>query len=335
MKRFLVYITLALVGCNVDFNEDKNSPAYVFNAFWNEIDRNYSFFSYKPLNWDSVYVSYKDKVTPDISNDNLFKVLSEITDLLGDAHTNIYAPQGIGGSNNYFEKYQVNEVAINDSLFEYYSTGKIYEHGKIKKSEIAYIKIKTFEGEKESFRKIDSLLQLYSMVRGLIIDVRSNRGGRISNSEIIAGSFSDSAIYAGKYRSRNGRGHDDFSEWVKLYTPLSKNKKAFKKPVAILTNRRSYSATEWFIMYARVLPGFTIIGDTTGGGSARPLLREMPNGWMLRISNTQMALPDGRDFQFKGLNPDIPVWLNDEDYRKEYDRILYTGISVLNEKIEE
>lgn len=308
--------------------EDTTNAVSVYDAFWNEIDNNYSFFSYTDVNWDSVYVHNKKYISPELSNDSLFKVLTEMADMLGDAHTNIYAPMGIGGGNDYFEKFQVNEVNTDESLFENYQTGRLFEYGKLKDSEVGYIKIKTFEGEAESFSQIDSILFFLSFTRSLIIDVRSNRGGKISNCDLVASRFSDTAIYAGKYRIRNGPDHGDFSDWINVYTPWCKPGYFYRNPVVLLTNRTSYSATEWFIMYAGVLPNFTIIGDTTGGGSGKPVLRELPNGWIVRISNTQMQILSGRDFQFAGLYPDIPVMLKKEDYTAGYDRILDFAINL-------
>jgi C-terminal processing protease CtpA/Prc len=102
--------------------------------------------------------------------------------------------------------------------------------------------------------------------------------------------------------------------------------------VAILTNRQTFSAAEWFVLFVKVMPNVTIIGDTTGGGSAKTILRELSNGWTLRTSNTQTLMSNGCDFQFTGLFPDIPIWISPEDYNREVDTILEKAILLLNNK---
>lgn len=326
MKRifYILFLMLLIHSCKeIVFEDRTNDQEYIFDAYWKEIDRHYSFFQYDRIDWDSVYSIYKPLVKPNISNDSLFKLFAKATDVLHDAHTNIYTPIGIAGNIYYFDKYQVNQITLNnDSYFEYYYADRIFEYGKLKKANAGYIKIKTFEGDTHNFEEIDSIFQLLDKTQALIIDVRSNFGGKISNSKIIASRLADSTRYAFKYRVRNGLKHDDFSDWINVFISPAKNGFHVDKPVAILTNRHSYSATEWFVLFTDVLPNVTMVGDTTGGGSAIPLVRELPNGWLLRISNTQIMMPSGRDFQNTGLYPDTPIWITSEDEEKGIDTIL-------------
>jgi C-terminal processing protease CtpA/Prc len=273
---------------------------------------------------------YKPLIKRETSADSLFRILARITDLLHDAHTNIYTQMGIAGNIYYFNNYPENQIDLNESYFEYYNTGRIFEYGKLKKVNIGYLKIRTFDGENKSFDEIDSLLLALNTTQGLIIDVRSNFGGKISNSKIIASRFADSTRYVGKYRVRNGMKHDDFSDWIDIFLSPANKGTYYNKPIVVLTNRMSYSATEWFILLINSLPKVTTVGDTTGGGSAIPLIRELPNGWLLRISNTQVMLPSGRDFQNTGLYPDVPIWITTEDSEKKTDTILEKAISVLS-----
>jgi hypothetical protein len=331
MKLLYSLLIIALfASCEKDLFVDKNNdPEYIFDTFWHELDRNYSFFTYTRLNWDSVYSVYKPKVTANTSKESLFQIFTNITDLVHDAHTNVYTPMGVTGNINYFDQYPVNQITLMDNYFEYYNAGRIFEYGKIKSANIGYIKIKTFDGNNNSFEQIDTILANMKKTDGLIIDVRSNRGGKISNSQIVAGRFADSLRIACKYRVRNGPQHNDFTAWFNVYVSPSKNQIYQHKPIAVLTNRMSYSATEWFVLFADVLPNVTIVGDTTGGGSAMPIVRELSNGWLLRTSNSQTLTPSGRDFQFTGLYPDVPIWIKPEDSFKEVDTIFEKAILVL------
>jgi hypothetical protein len=327
----LLFVILLLGSCEKTiFNDQNNDPGHIFDAYWHEIDRNYSFFNYIPLNWDSVYIVYRPKVTPATSNDDLFQILASITDLLHDAHTNVYAPMGVAGNINYFEKHPVNQITLSDAYFSSFHAGnKIFDYGKLSNSNLGYIWIKTFEGDNQNFGFIDTILNTLRDTKGLIIDVRSNRGGFISNCSLVAGRFADSSRMFCRYRIRNGAGHDSFTSWINVYNAPSGKGTHYSKPIVMLTNRRSYSATEWFVAMADVMPNVTIVGDTTGGGSAMPLIRELPNGWILRTSNTQTQLPSGRDFQFTGIYPDVPTWINVQDANKNIDAILEKAITIL------
>jgi hypothetical protein len=274
----ILIMSLILGGCEKKiFIDSNNDPEYIFNAFWHEIDRNYSFFSYTGLNWDSIYNIYAPKINLNTTNDSLYKIITIVTDLLHDAHTNVFTPKGVTGNINYFEKYPVNEIILNGSYFKYYKTlGEIYDFGELRSSDIGYIKLKTFEGENENFCKIDSILGVLKDTKALILDVRSNRGGKVSNSTIVASRLADTTRFACKYRFRNGEEHNDFSEWINVYISPDNQGIHFNKPVAILTNRRTFSAAEWFVTFTDVLPNVVLVGDTTGGGSALPIIRELP-----------------------------------------------------------
>lgn len=319
-----------LVSCEKDIFTDKvNDPRYIFDAYWHELDRNYSFFSYLHLNWDSVYAVYQPGITASTSDNDLLKILTNITNLLHDAHTNVYAPMGVTGNIDYFEPYRVNQILLSESYFNSYYVSKVFDYGELHAKDLGYIKIKTFEGTPESFEYLDSVLDSFQNTKGLIIDVRSNRGGFISNCSIVASRFADSSRLACQYRIRNGADHESFTTWIDVNISPCTSGRHYTKPIAILTNRLSYSATEWFVIMSKVIPRITIIGDTTGGGSAMPLIRELPNGWILRTSNTQTRLPSGRDFQFTGIYPDIPVWITAEDANGNVDTILERAIAVI------
>lgn len=331
MKRILLFIAcLLIIGCENQFDDSENTdPEYVFDAFWTELDRNYSFFNYVDFNWDSVYSSQKVQVNSTTTNNQLFMMFHNILSLLNDAHTNIYSPIGIGGNISYFANFKVNKLDDISSYFSYYNTiNGIFDFGELKDYNLGYIRISTF-GEDEGYHKFDSIVQLFQDKDGLIIDVRSNWGGYISNVQEVISCLADSSRIACKYHYRNGLLHDDFSDWENFTISPDKEGGRFTKPIAVLTNRQSYSATEWFVLSATTLPNVVIVGDTTGGGSAITLTRELPNGWFLRVSNSQTLLPEGRDYQFTGLYPDYPVWISRSDAAGHKDTILEKAISLL------
>lgn len=330
--RFYLIIVLFIIfsSCEKRFiKEDINNPEFVFESYWKEIDRNYSFFTYSFLNWDSVYSAHRNKVNTNTSETELLQVLTEMTDLLNDAHTNIFTQKGVFGNTNYFEKFPLNQVGSIDNYINIIGTDRIFNYGLLKSYNYGYIQIKTFEGEQPSFMQFGTVLSNFNDCDAIIIDIRSNRGGLVSNSLKIASYFIEKGKYVCSYRTRNGRNHDDFSDWKEVHISPSKGSQ-FCKRVILLTNKRTYSAAEWFVLSLKGLSNVTIVGDTTGGGSAITLSRELTNGWILRVSNTQLLMPSGGDFQFVGITPDYPVLINNDEYSYNKDVILECAITVLN-----
>ena len=115
-------------------------------------------------------------------------------------------------------------------------------------------------------------------------------------------------------------GHNDFSEPYPVYLEPSSNIR-WQKPVVVLANRHSYSATNDFVNQMRILPNVTIMGDKTGGGSGLPFSSELPNGWSLRFSASPHFDSNMNHTEF-GIEPDIKVDMTTEDMYEGIDTII-------------
>ena len=62
-----------------------------------------------------------------------------------------------------------------------------------------------------------------------------------------------------------------------------------------------------FVAYMNVLPQVTIVGDTTGGGTGSPIFRELPNGWIYRLSTEYGETANNKLIDGKGIVPGITV----------------------------
>ncbi|HDL18613.1 MAG TPA: peptidase S41, partial [Bacteroidetes bacterium] len=136
--------------------------------------------------------------------------------------------------------------------------------------------------------------------------VRDNGGGNSGFAKIIVNRFADNKRQVSFVRYRNGPDHDNFTDYIPQYI-FPEGKRQYTKPVAVLTNRKSFSATEYFVLAMRTLPHVTIIGDTTGGGSGIPISRELPNGWAYRLPRSMQLTPDSVNYEGIGLAPYIFV----------------------------
>ncbi len=103
---------------------------------------------------------------------------------------------------------------------------------------------------------------------------------------------------------------DEFSEWH--YLVLSKRagdeRYHYTKPVAILMDEICFSATDIFLSSFKGWPNVTLIGQPSGGGSARTQSFRLPkSGLEVRCASMASFQPDGRLYDTNGVEPDILV----------------------------
>src|SRR5690606_33261728 len=105
----------------------------------------------------------------------------------------------------------------------------------------------------------------------------------------LASFFTDVDYAAGTEKIKNGPNQNDFSEPKDLVIKHFdiEDSSPFLGKIALLTNRKSYSASSFFAMYMQANPRCILVGDQTGGGGGAPAYTELQNGWFLRVSATQ------------------------------------------------
>lgn len=327
-------LCLMLFSSCIREEEFDNTPQGNFEALWQMIDERYCFFDYKKqeygLDWDEVHERYARLITPDMPAKGLFEVLGNMLAELRDGHVNLYANYDVARYWKWFEDYPAN---FSDSIQRHYlGTGYKIAGGlkyTILDDNIAYVYYESFASGVGNGNLSDMLLEL-SYCNGLILDVRNNGGGMLTNATKLAARFTNEEVTTAYMCHKTGSGHSDFSspEPVKI-TPSDGVR--WQKPVALLTNRRSYSATNDFVNSMRQLPLVTVIGDRTGGGSGMPFSSELPNGWSIRFSACPVYDPDMKQMEF-GIEPDIRADMTAEDMARGVDTIIETARAWLSQK---
>lgn len=326
-----VFVLLSLFGSceKLLFEGDKASvdPFVNFDYLWGEIDKKYAYFELKRIDWDAVREEYRPRVYEGMTEDSLFNVLKEMIFELRDDHTNLASPFNVAvynvalrGEDNY-ESRIIEKNYLKDDI--YYTSG--FVHGFLAGGEAGYIRYGSFLSQVTD-DALDFILNRYADTRGIIIDVRENGGGIFLNVARILRRFVFSETLIGYNRTRNGPGRNDFSDYRPSYLYPS-NSVQYDRPVVVLTDRGSYSATTFFALACKAIPQITLIGDTTGGGGGLPNGGQMPNGWTYRFSITQSLDVQKRNFAEDGVEPDIRMSLNWSD--PDRDEILDAAIEEL------
>ena len=329
VKRWLILPLLftfhfSLFTSCVDDVEYEDNAQGNFEALWKIIDEHYCYFDYKQheygLDWQEIYNIYNVRAIGDLSNEQLFEVLTEMLGELRDGHVNLYTAFDNGRYWHWHEDYPTN---FSDTLQRRYlgtdyriAGGLMY---KILDDQIGYAYYGSFSspfGE----GNLDEVIKHFAFCRGMILDIRGNGGGELTNAEMLAARFFNEKTHVGYIQHKTGKGHNDFSKMEPQYIEPSSNLR-WQKGVVILTNREVFSAANEFVKYMKCAPMAKIVGDHTGGGAGLPFTSSLPNGWTVRFSACPMYDRNRQHTEF-GIDPDYFVTLKDEDYVKGEDSLI-------------
>ena len=322
-RRYTILLLLQLIfwwGCSDMGMQFDNHPRGNFDALWTILDRNYCFFEYKNIDWDKIYKKYSTRISSDMDSDALFKLMGQMLAELKDGHVNLSAAHDI---TRYWE-WQDDYPANFDLSVQKYYLGNDYSIAsgmryKILEDNIGYLYYGSFSSDIGD-GNLDQVLNRMAICQGLIIDVRSNGGGNLTNVEKITSRFFNERQLIGYISHKIGPGHNDFSTLYPKYMESS-DRVRYQKPVVVLTNRGCYSATNEFVSIMKYAPNVTVIGDKTGGGSGLPFTSELPNGWSVRFSASPMFNAEKEHIEF-GVEPDLYVNMLDADSEKNRDTII-------------
>jgi carboxyl-terminal processing protease len=168
--------------------------------------------------------------------------------------------------------------------------------------DVGYIRIGTFseqtyEGLRKAIDKVNADIGA-DKLKGYIIDLRNNRGGRLDQSVLV----SDAFLERGKIVSTRGRNAEETQVFNAKAGDLTKG-----KPVVVLINGSSASAAEIVAGALQDHKRATIMGTRSfGKGSVQTVIPLAGNGG-LRLTTARYYTPSGNSIQAKGISPDIEV----------------------------
>ena len=322
----LLIIFLLFAGCN-EKDEFSVDPFTNFKSLWKIIDESYCFFEYKKIDWDAVYQKYSVQITDSMDRFLLFDLLGKMLAELEDGHTNLISTFNISRFWNWYENYPDNFNTVVHRKYlgtDYYIAGGLRYC--IFEDSIGYVYYGNFSSA-VSEAHLDEMLLHFKDCKALIFDVRNNTGGTLTYSERIASRFMTEKMTVGYIIHKTGPGHNDFSEPYEIKLSPSKRVR-WLRPVALLTNRTCYSATNDFVSKMKLFDQVTVMGDKTGGGCGLPFHAELPNGWSVRFSSSPM-LNAQKELTEYGIDPDIKIDILESDQLNNIDTIIEEAIIYL------
>ena len=328
----LILIGATLISCERAFMVDDEDPhaTNVFDYLWNKVDQQYAFFDLKGVDWDSVYEVYRPKVYDDMDSDSLFSVCAAMLNTLRDGHTNLISKFDVSHNDSvYYKMYaerniNTEVVVLNYLTVNYHTTGSL-THNAIRNGDVAYIRYSSFM-DAITADNLSYLMEHYRNCKGWILDLRQNGGGNIANISTLLSIFDNHGQPLYHTQIKSGPEHDAFTEMTTVYADSTNysdifTEPAFTKPVAVLIDRGSYSATSFFAICTQGYDNIKLFGDNSGGGLGLPNGGALPNGWTYRFSITRTLALDGGNYE-NGVPPDVRVLIDPESTAQGIDNVI-------------
>jgi len=164
---------------------------------------------------------------------------------------------------------------------------------------IGYIQLSTFISN-DAAREFRGALGKLSTCDGLIVDLRDNPGGLLSNSLEIA----DMLLESGAIVSTIGR-HGK-------HTDMASGDPVTHQPIVVLVDEDSASASEILAGALKDNKRGIVIGTRTYGKGLVQEINRLPGGSAVHITVSRYLTPSGADINKVGVMPDITVAKKEE-----------------------
>ena len=311
--------------------EPDTGPQAVLKSLWNDFNETHAYIDIRMSynrnfeSWDAVYEYYQKILMNRIPNQDsdrsgryLFYICNDMLGELMDPHISMFAPGG-----NFFwtavDEIQKKEEAWFDIALikgsylkdRGFTRGVFFTYGRLNEpyNNIGYMYISSFIDsdkleQKDWAHEIDNILEFFreDSIKALVIDIRGNSGGSGPVAEFIAARFASVQKNYMKASAKKGPGRNDFSD--PMIFRVKPEGTRFTKYIALLTNKATVSAAEWFVMALNTQSHVTHVGTTTRGAFSPKISRPMINGWYYTISAFRVTDMDGRCFEGTGISPE-------------------------------
>lgn len=195
--------------------------------------------------------------------------------------------------------------------------------GEMKDGQIGYIAVSEFDTVTyEQFEKALNDLEEQGM-EGLVIDLRGNPGGNLTTvTDMLKLLLPEGTIVSTK---------DKYGNTEEITCDGTHE---FKKPLAVLVNQYSASASEIFSGAVQDYGIGTIVGTTTYGKGVVQQLMDLGDGTCLKVTIAEYYTPNGRSINGTGVEPDVEVEYEYDEANPEADNQLEKALKIVAQEAE-
>lgn len=192
----------------------------------------------------------------------------------------------------------------------------------MKDGQIGYIRITEFDSVTyDQFKAAFDSLEEQNMA-GLVVDLRSNPGGNLATvTQMLDLLLPEGTIVSTKDKN----GHEEVLS--------SDAEHQFNKPMAVLVNGNSASASEIFAGAIQDYGLGPIVGTTTYGKGIVQQIFDLGDGTCVKLTMAEYYTPNGRNIHKKGIEPDVQVEYQKDENNPDADNQLDAALEQVRSKI--
>ena len=292
--------TLNVQAVSVEELKPKDS----FQILCDELDRSYSYFEHKNIDWPALTQKYRPQLT-DCDADTFVDIAATMLAEVKDTH--IWLEHRRNRTSKYVSRFEKNydfdfieQDLKNGRSFGTFGITALTSDG------FGYVRISSLAVEPNTVQKLVADLQDRLLpTKGIILDLRRNPGGAENIALSVANLFASEETIYGRSKFRASADHADFYEGTPRVLKPTKNPSM--KPVVCLIGPGTVSSAEAFAMMMKAIPTATVIGQPTRGASGKPEPIQLPNGVDVWFSRWCSMLPDGTLIEDDGVPPDETI----------------------------
>ena len=161
--------------------------------------------------------------------------------------------------------------------------------------DVGYIKINTFAKNSDELVKTE-IDKFNNKVDKLIIDLRDNTGGLLSQAESLSDLFVEKGKNLYQIKDKNG--------YITSYKAQEGVYRKFKK-IVVLVNENSASASEVLALALKESANATIVGVKTYGKGTVQQTKMLDSGAMVKYTSSYWLSPNGNSINLVGIVPDV------------------------------
>lgn len=193
----------------------------------------------------------------------------------------------------------------------------------MKAGQVGYISVSEFDSVTyDQFKTALEDLEASGM-EGLVIDLRSNPGGNLSTvTDMLKLLLPEGTIVSTK---------DKYGNTEEITCDGTHE---FTKPLVVLVNQYSASASEIFCGAVQDYGTGTIVGTTTYGKGVVQQLLDLGDGTCLKLTIAEYYTPSGRSINGTGVTPDVEVEYEYNAQDPEADNQLDRALEIVQDQIE-
>ena len=190
----------------------------------------------------------------------------------------------------------------------------------MKEDQIGYIAVSEFDSV--TYHQFETALEDLEKqgMKGLVIDLRNNPGGNFDTvTDMLKLLLPEGVIVSTKDKEGNVEVTCDGAN-------------EFDKPLAVLVNQYSASASEIFSGAVQDYGIGEIVGMTTYGKGVVQQLMDLGDGTCLKMTIAEYYTPNGRSINGKGVEPDVEVEYEYDENNPEADTQLEKALEVVKDQ---